>query len=120
MQEKRCRLRNFLGGWLLSCLEKEVLRNLKSCVREWICAKDDVFWGGDVLVRLLRSGCMFGGFSSSLSDYNKVENGTRVERTERCVKHEQRAYANPKFVGGKKMRSSSVLVRGASEGKEEL
>lgn len=89
-------------------------------MRDWIYAEDENLWDRDNLVRSAKSRNTLKGFCSTLSDCDENENLIRVERCEPCVRPEQRFYAGYRSGGGKKMTSTTVLVRSESDDKEEV
>lgn len=84
-----------------------------------LCEGKDI-WDGDIVVAPVKSGYKNEGFCLSLNDSNENENFLKNEGGQCCERHEQRAYASYEVVASKTMKTSFVLVRGESGGKEEV
>lgn len=69
---------------------------------------------------LQKSEVISGYFSLSLDDYGRVLNIVRAWITEGFVRHYRRVHASQNFGAQKKLLISYVIIRGKSNGKEEV
>lgn len=111
---------NCFGEVLVDLFKKDVLVSFAKCVREWICVGDAHVCDGDIGMVFVKSGFIKGGFCPSLNDYDRDLNMIKIPESRGCVLHEQRVYANHEFGAQKKLLNSFVLIRGESEGMEEV
>lgn len=85
-----------------------------------MCVFEIRVFDGDEQMVFSKSGFIIGDFCSSLDDCDRALNVIRGSIVKECVEREQRAYASPQFGARRKILNSFVLLRGKTDGSEEL
>lgn len=120
IQDERKPTEKSFGRILFGLFRKKALVSFLKCIKEWVFVEENSMGDGDIRATFVKSGFISEGIIACLKDYDRSRNMTRVPRKGRYVPHEQRVFANHEFGAANKVMNSFLLVRGESDGGEEL
>lgn len=108
----------FSAGVLARMYEGRGLRSAAKCGRERTCVDGVQVLDGDGRMVLVRSPSISRVVCSSLYDYDRALNVARASGLHRCMKREQRVYANLGFGAQRKMLNTFPFTRRERDRKE--
>lgn len=101
-------------------LSVEWLASSADCLKERACVDVIPVFDGDVRMVFVKSGFLTRGLPASSDSCDGGLNAARVWKTERSVLDEEKVYAGEELEAEKKLLHSFVLIRGKSDGKENM